>query len=339
VRKVNEDTKHPDSEPEFEERVFKPGEPVSGDAEPEFAADTGQDLSTETGPDLSPDPDPEPVTGADPDSITETEAVPSADEPVFATGGGLNEAAPAAPLQPPLAEDADDAAFVEPQPVSSYIDAEESESWSPTPPQRPPDQPNWQDIASEAEATDDLLPDKEYDWFDETPAQDVALSPARRRQLGRTGPMWVMSGVVVLVIAGLAWFAVDRLFEPGDSSSQAVALPTAQKVETTPTPDLATATPAVTATPTPVLLPIGANVTVYNTGDEGVRLREEPGRGGGLVIVLQEGTTVLVLEAGPDDLTYPRFEDGFVWYRLRTIPDAGQEPLEGWAASDFFIVE
>ena len=72
-------------------------------------------------------------------------------------------------------------------------------------------------------------------------------------------------------------------------------------------------------------------------------MREDPGTDGLVVQIIEDGTTMVVLAADPDSEyeQYPVEMDGYLWYRMRVpgmLDDAGN-PLIGWSASDFFVVE
>ena len=84
--------------------------------------------------------------------------------------------------------------------------------------------------------------------FDETPAADVAMTPPPRRKLGRTGPVWVIGGIVLVVIVGLVWLAISRLTGGSEDVPPTAAEPTVQQVEeASPTPEPATPTTEASA--------------------------------------------------------------------------------------------
>ncbi len=203
---------------------------------------------------------------------------------------------------------------------------------------------SWVNIAPDSETTEEPRPETEYNFFDETPAAEVAAAPPPTRKLGRTGPVWVLGGIALVVIAGLVWLGISRLTGSLESSTVVPSEPTVQQVAAdAPTPAPPTSTPGPTPTPTPILLPINANVTVANTDGEGVLLRAEPGKAGHFIQTIEEGKTMVVLdsEPGSDHSEYPVFLDGYLWYRMR-VPDMLDNegnPLVGWSASNFFVVE
>ena len=202
---------------------------------------------------------------------------------------------------------------------------------------------SWVNIAPDSETTEEPRPETEYNFFDETPAAEVAAAPPPTRKLGRTGPVWVLGGIALVVIAGLVWLGISRLTGSSESSTVAPSEPTVQQVAAEePTPAPPTSTPGPTPTPTPILLPINANVIVGETEGQGVKLRAQPGLSGDLVEIIAEGTTMVVLDADPDSQhsEYPVPSDGYLWYRMRVtgMVDDNENPLIGWSASEFFVV-
>lgn len=203
---------------------------------------------------------------------------------------------------------------------------------------------NWVNIAPDADTEQEPRLETEYSFFDETPAAQVASAPPPTRKLGRTGPVWVLGGFAIVLIAGLVWLGITRLLGSSEGSTVAPSEPTVQQVAAdAPTPEPPTSTPGPTPTPTPILLPINANVTVANTDGEGVLLRAEPGKLGPIIQTFEEGKTMVVLAADPesDHSEYPVPLDGFLWYRMRVpgMLDKEDNPLVGWSASNFFVVD
>ena len=94
----------------------------------------------------------------------------------------------------------------------------------------------WVNIQTDAEMAVEPAPEKEYALFDETPAADVATTTPVSRRLGRTGPVWVIGGIALVVIVALGWLAVSRLSGPSDNVSLSLSEPAVQQVEAaTPT--------------------------------------------------------------------------------------------------------
>ena len=338
-----DETRRPDSEVGFEEPVFSTDEQLSDEEELEPNRDFTPDsqLMPETG--LS--------SGTGPSSPTGLEPALGADEPVFPQDGesveshetGMQHVAPEHAYDPPETEYAFDDPFeAEATPVDPI--SEENSEQEFVSQAVPTTGTGWVNIAPDSEETADSQTEREYNYFEETPAADVVAQPPPTRKLGRTGPVWALGGIALVLIAGLVWLGITRLTGSPEVASETVSEPEVQQVVSeTPTQQLPTATPGPTATPAPVELPINANVVVADTDGQGVLLREEPGKAGQLVKVIEEGATLVVLDAGlgPELDGYPVEKDGFLWYRMRVPGEFHEDgsPVIGWSASDFFVVE
>ena len=338
-----DDTRRPDSEPELEEPIFSSDEESSVEKEPDPRADFASESPILPEPEYSSGAGPFPPTGLEPD--------PGGDEPFFPADGetvdspetGAQQVVGEAPFEPSesdysFGEAVEAKADPEEPAPEDYFDQDLSPQPTPT------TGTGWVNIAPDSEVTDEPLQEKEYSYFEETPAAEVAALPPPSRKLGRTGPVWFIGSFVLVIIAGLVWLGISRLTGSADVTSEPVSEPAVQQVVSeTPTAQLPTATPGPTATPAPIELPINANVIVGDTGGEGVKLRASPGLFGELVEIVEEGTTMVVLdeEPGSEHPNYPVDVDGYFWYRMR-VPgkvDAAGNPLIGWSASDFFVVE
>ena len=96
-----------------------------------------------------------------------------------------------------------------------------------------------------------------------------------------------------------------------------------------------TLTPTVYATKEPQTLEIhyvsedglsvGTVVEVYDTGSTGLSVRPEPGTGGYLNFVAQEGERFKIID-GPDS------RNNYIWWKLEALNDPDRT---GWAAADF----
>ena len=325
-----EDASRPDAEPAFGEPVFRPDEPLPDQTEPVFS--TAPEAETT----VNPEP---PPTGAEPTFPQEARPLPAVDAepdpgpdgPVFAMDREPADSTSSEQYQESPALETVSTEEPESGPVPEGIEERVA-----APSQPPPEATGRVNVAADAEPALDPVSEREYALFDETPAADVAMTPPPRRRLGRTGPVWVIGGIALVVIVGVVWLAVSRLAGLSDDPSQALAEPTVQQLEAptaTAAPPTATAGPS--PTPAPVRLPIGANVIVGDTEGQGVMLRANPGVFGEVVDIIGEGTKVVVMEAEPVEA------DGYLWYRMR-VPDGVDEngdPLVGWSASDFFVVE
>lgn len=335
-----DDTRHSDSETELDEPVFGSDGPSSGEKEldtpatyspaseePAFRSESSPLPPTEVETGRGAE---EPVFGSD--SVTAQPQNFDSEEIVVESGYGPSgtehdyEASfsPATAAQDSLEEA-----------VESEKHAAETVSETGT---------NWVQVSPDSEAATDAFTDKEYSYFEETPAAEVAASPPPTRKLGRTGPVWVLGGLVLVLIVGLGWLGISRLMGSAEETPAAASEPTVQQVAAeAPTPAPPTSTPGPTPTDSPILLPINANVTVGDTGGQGVKLRAGPGLDGELIEIIDEGTLMVVLAAEPDSPhpEYPVPKDGYLWYRMRVpgMTDGNGTPVVGWSASDFFVVD
>ena len=338
-----DDTRRPDSDPEFEEPIFSSDEELSVKKEPEPRADFASDSPILPEPEYSSGAGPFPPTGLEPEPGVDEPFFPADGETVDSPETGVQQVVGEAPFEPSesdysFGEAVEAEADPEEPALEDYFEQDLSPQSTPT------TGTGWVNIAPDSEVTDEPLQEKEYSYFEETPAAEVAALPPPSRKLGRTGPVWFIGSFVLVIIAGLVWLGISRLTGSADVTSEPVSEPAVQQVVSeTPTAQLPTATPGPTATPAPIELPINANVIVGDTGGEGVKLRASPGLFGELVEIVEEGTTMVVLdeEPGSEHPNYPVDVDGYFWYRMR-VPgkvDAAGNPVIGWSASDFFVVE
>ena len=337
-----------EGEPAFGEPVFSTDEPSPDPAEPDFSPESEAEQPGSSASDSSGSPEPE--FRADSEAIQDADfrPLPDAAEPHFGQDGEQavspqgdifqeppESAGGPSPAESPGYGDAydDDPAFGQALEAEAHDEAASGVDG--------PASAGWVNISPDSEMSVEPVPEKEYELFDETPAADVAMAPPPRRKLGRTGPVWVLGGIVLVIVAGLVWLAISRLTGGPEEVMQAAADPTVEQVEeATPTPEPATATPEAEPSPTRVTLPVLSNVRVGDTDGDGVLLRASPGRNGGFVAVIPEGEAAVVLEPEPEDVEYPADVDGHLWYRIRVpgLLDADGIPLAGWSASDFFII-
>ncbi len=337
---MNDDTRRPDSE--VEEPVF------SSDDQDSAVSDSESDSDLDSGTDKASDPESLPETDL-PGEVAST--APAVEEPVFSSAGESAvwhaseqlqdvQAAPdhSADWEFP-ANESDRAGDFSGPSLGNELEEPDFDAQAAA-----ASEGSWANIAPDSETTDEARPATEYSYFEETPAAEVAAAPPPTRKLGRTGPVWVLGGLTLVLIAGLVWLGISRLTAAPESSTPAPSEPTVQQVAAdAPTPEPPTSTPGPTPTATPVLLPINANVIVANTGGQGVLLRAEPGRAGNFIQTVEEGVTMVVLDADPesDHAEYPVPLDGYLWYRMRVPGSLDEEgnPLVGWSASSFFVVD
>ncbi len=138
---------------------------------------------------------------------------------------------------------------------------------------------------------------------------------------------WTIAGAILTasVLLLISFFASGSIFQVSQSSYAGDAVITVIPLPTytnTPLPPEPTITPA---SETSVGIQIGANVQIFGTEGEGLRLRREPSLNGEIVYLGLEGEIFLV-RAGPED------RDGYIWWQL-TAPL--NDSRTGWAVSNF----
>ncbi len=349
-----DDTRRPDSETDFDEPVFSSDAEEPAQNQAESSPDDNPYPATLSAPGHPVEPDlkspldsESDVPGIDESGTDETDF----DEPVFASGGAPDERYETA--QP---RESQETVYAPPE-VEFSASAPEFDEIKPDETfasgfDRQDDGPrdtsvagtDWVNIAPDSGSTEMPRSETEYDFFDETPAAEVAAVPPPTRKLGRTGPVWVLGGTALVLIAALVWLGVSRLTGSQESGAETPSEPSVQQVVAEePTPAPPTSTPGPEPTPTPMLLPVNSNVIVGETEGQGVKLRAQPGLAGDLVEIIAEGMTMVVLDADPDSQhdEYPVPSDGYLWYRMRVTGMVDEEgnPLVGWSASEFFIVD
>lgn len=101
----------------------------------------------------------------------------------------------------------------------------------------------------------------------------------------------------------------------------------------TPFPSTPTATPEPSPTlelppsPLPGEIGIGGYVQVNGTGNDGLRVRSEPGLGGKTLFVAIEAEVFQVMDG-------PRESDGYTWWLLLS---PSNEKSQGWAVANFLV--
>jgi hypothetical protein len=132
--------------------------------------------------------------------------------------------------------------------------------------------------------------------------------------------------VIALSIFGLCqlsglWNRVTPLPMPTET---AVPAATATLVPTGTPTEMPTPTTEPSATPVPVLMP-GVHAMVSGSGSLQLRLRAGPGLNQELLLTLEDGTRLELLEG-------PQTVDGFSWWKVET-----EDGIQGWAAGDWLV--
>ena len=130
--------------------------------------------------------------------------------------------------------------------------------------------------------------------------------------------------VVLIALVGLCQLTglASRLRPRPAPTPTPTQVPTATALPTlTPTN-----TPEPTATPTPVpVIMAGGQAKVKGTEGQQLRLRTEPSVAKDTLRILDEGTTLKVLEG-------PESADGFKWWKVQT-----GDGLVGWVAGNWLV--
>lgn len=150
---------------------------------------------------------------------------------------------------------------------------------------------------------------------------------------------WLLSPWVIFggIAFGLILFGATFLLFWATRSPSPVSTPPAPilTVIPAPSPTPVPPTPAPTAVespdpPTPPpppegMLGVGAYVQVSGTGGDGLRLRQDPGLGGRVLLLALEAE-VFLIEAGPEQV------DGYTWWYLVAPYDQARQ---GWGVSNY----
>jgi hypothetical protein len=137
----------------------------------------------------------------------------------------------------------------------------------------------------------------------------------------------VLFGVVLLVF----WFSRPSMpvSGPVPPIMTVIPAPTATPVPPTPTP-VPEITPGLPTPPPPPegMLGEGAYVQVSGTGTDGLRLRQDPGLSGRVLLLALEAE-VFVIEGGPQQ------SDNYTWWYLVAPYD---ESRRGWAVANYLAL-
>ena len=149
---------------------------------------------------------------------------------------------------------------------------------------------------------------------------------------------WVIIGALLIAFLMCGCMMLLVLYPMGTTGSSisktavmdVIRMPTASAVHQTADATLMglSSTPQNISTPLPGELGIGVVVQVTDTGGDGLRLRDEPGLEG-QVLMLGNEAEVFKLVDGPQEF------DGYTWWYLVGLYD---ETRQGWGVSDYLKI-
>ncbi len=149
----------------------------------------------------------------------------------------------------------------------------------------------------------------------------------------RQSPAWQMVLAVALIVVALIGLCrisglADQLrplpmptITPAQMATRAPQVAATATRTLLPTPS---ASPTVTETPVPVILP-GGRAVVAGTGAEQLRMRAGPGLTQEMVATLADGARLSVLDG-------PESADGYTWWKVQT-----EDGQQGWVAGNWLV--
>jgi hypothetical protein len=144
---------------------------------------------------------------------------------------------------------------------------------------------------------------------------------------------WVIGGalfiafVMLLITTTSLWLtrSTTSLQNPVTAIISVIPAPLDTQIPTEPSSSPSSGTPSILPSPPPGEIVLGVYVQITGTGGEGLRLRNEPGLGG-RVLLLGSEAEVFRVDDGPREI------DGYTWWYLVGPFD---ENRRGWAVSNF----
>jgi len=79
--------------------------------------------------------------------------------------------------------------------------------------------------------------------------------------------------------------------------------------------------------PGPGVFEVGMHIEISGTGEDGLRMRAEPGINEKIMFIADEGTQHRIVDG-------PVIMDSLIWWKIRSIENDGKE---GWSVQDYFI--
>jgi len=157
--------------------------------------------------------------------------------------------------------------------------------------------------------------------------RDITEAPVVGWVLGLP-PKWQTALGVAMILVAIA--GLYQLCGVSDKLTPLPPLPTATATLLPGSTAVATVTvaaaPVGTVTPTPEpQIAIGGHVVIYGTGEAKLRCRAGPGLAEELVIILDEGTRLTIMD-GPVPV------DDYEWWKIKT-----EDGQVGWAAGDWLL--
>jgi len=132
----------------------------------------------------------------------------------------------------------------------------------------------------------------------------------------------VLALLLLLIVFSVLWFT-----RPAPSPEPVATVVLYVVRVPTKTPVNVLSTPAYTPTPTPLpgAIVIGSRIRITGTGDDGLRLRLDPGLDSQIMFIAPENGVFVVKDG-------PREGEGYLWWYLVGVDD---DAMRGWAVSDF----
>ena len=144
---------------------------------------------------------------------------------------------------------------------------------------------------------------------------------------------WVLVGALALAClltgVGLAVFGLGRADQPASLQSTAILTVIPAPTFTPGLPATATAAPAPSGSAASGVIVKGVRVKVTGTAGNGLRLRDQPGLNG-KVLLLGNEAEVFQVQDGPSVM------DGYTWWYLVSPFDAERK---GWGVADYLVIE
>ncbi len=165
---------------------------------------------------------------------------------------------------------------------------------------------------------------------------DRPITQRRRTSSVRILTLWVLLGALILacfllsVTLGIFWYGSGRNADKPPSTAILVIIPAASATATVPINDgqLPPDGEQTPSSPSGGEIVMDAYVQVFGTGGDGLRMRDNPGLEGKVLLVAAESEVFKVVE-GPVEM------DGYRWWRLEGPFDATRQ---GWVVGNYLEI-